>query len=509
MAADSTDKLSKSKDLFSTTLSAGINDSTGTIPLNSVSGLPTDTGVILTIDAVDSQGNDTPNLREVVVGVVSGSNLTTSTRGVEGTAQAHSSGAVVTMVPTMTHWNRAMDAILAGHSNPSGNHAFAINYDSNGNEVIEFATTASAVNHIKVIPAASGSNVAISAAGTGSGSNRAIDFYDSNGNEIIKTVSTASAVNEITVTNKATGNGPVIAATGDDTNIDLNLTPKGTGAGQWNTKTVRQQDQSGNNVTVDPMQRNEGFQGLDFVQTGLVSTTSSGLTAAISAGTYYIAGKRYTYAGGTKLLTASKDCYLDIDTSGTITSVEVANGATSGMTLTANSIRIAKVVTGASTISSHNTGTTLSTAFDALGNRIRRFSPLDRIIGIATNTSDVFAANTTDTSLAVPVKAIVPTGVPIRVTLRARSFALNTAGDQSAAAKLFEGAAVSGTVIQDALIAPGAVIRGDCPLHLERKYIPAAGGTLDFNASAVGSSTTGFRARASSDSPITLTVELA
>jgi hypothetical protein len=47
--------------------------------------------------------------------------------------------------------------------------------------------------------------------------------------ELVKFAETASAVNEITVTNSATGNAPEIASTGDDTNIDLKLTPKGTG----------------------------------------------------------------------------------------------------------------------------------------------------------------------------------------------------------------------------------------------------------------------------------------
>jgi hypothetical protein len=52
---------------------------------------------------------------------------------------------------------------------------------------------------------------------------------DANGNEEIKFTTTASAVNEITVTNAATTNPPAISATGGDTNIDLNLTPKGIG----------------------------------------------------------------------------------------------------------------------------------------------------------------------------------------------------------------------------------------------------------------------------------------
>jgi hypothetical protein len=47
--------------------------------------------------------------------------------------------------------------------------------------------------------------------------------------ELVKFAETASAVNEITVTNAATTAAPEISATGDDTDIDLKLTPKGTG----------------------------------------------------------------------------------------------------------------------------------------------------------------------------------------------------------------------------------------------------------------------------------------
>ena len=47
--------------------------------------------------------------------------------------------------------------------------------------------------------------------------------------ELLKFSETASAVNEVTVTNAATGNGPTLSATGDDTNVDLNVDPKGTG----------------------------------------------------------------------------------------------------------------------------------------------------------------------------------------------------------------------------------------------------------------------------------------
>jgi trimeric autotransporter adhesin len=55
------------------------------------------------------------------------------------------------------------------------------------------------------------------------------DILDTNGNEALTITTTASAVNEVTLTNAATGNAPSLSATGDDTNIDLELTSKGTG----------------------------------------------------------------------------------------------------------------------------------------------------------------------------------------------------------------------------------------------------------------------------------------
>ena len=57
---------------------------------------------------------------------------------------------------------------------------------------------------------------------------------DENDNEQIKFATTASAVNEISVTNAATTNPPSVSATGGDTNIDLNLTPKGIGRTTFN-----------------------------------------------------------------------------------------------------------------------------------------------------------------------------------------------------------------------------------------------------------------------------------
>ena len=47
--------------------------------------------------------------------------------------------------------------------------------------------------------------------------------------ELLKFSETGSAVNEFTVANAATTNGPTLSATGGDANIDINITPKGSG----------------------------------------------------------------------------------------------------------------------------------------------------------------------------------------------------------------------------------------------------------------------------------------
>jgi hypothetical protein len=52
---------------------------------------------------------------------------------------------------------------------------------------------------------------------------------DDSNNEYVKFVKTATAVNEVSVTNAAASGAPEISATGDDTDIDLKLTPKGSG----------------------------------------------------------------------------------------------------------------------------------------------------------------------------------------------------------------------------------------------------------------------------------------
>jgi len=63
-------------------------------------------------------------------------------------------------------------------------------------------------------------------------------ILDTNGNELALLTATSSAVNEITLANAATGNGPIISSTGE-TNVDLNLNPKGSGVLKSGTAAVK------------------------------------------------------------------------------------------------------------------------------------------------------------------------------------------------------------------------------------------------------------------------------
>ena len=52
---------------------------------------------------------------------------------------------------------------------------------------------------------------------------------DANGNENLVWGTTTAAVNEFKIANAATGNGPTLTSQGGDDNVDINITPKGTG----------------------------------------------------------------------------------------------------------------------------------------------------------------------------------------------------------------------------------------------------------------------------------------
>ena len=57
---------------------------------------------------------------------------------------------------------------------------------------------------------------------------------DVNGNELIKVTATGSAVNELTIANGASTTGPTLSATGGGADLNIIMTPKGTGSVELN-----------------------------------------------------------------------------------------------------------------------------------------------------------------------------------------------------------------------------------------------------------------------------------
>ena len=129
----------------------------------------------------------------------------------------------------------------------SGGHIFTAN---NAIQAV-VSPTASAVNYVQLTGATTGGNVQISAQGTdastgislvskgGGGSvwkgDGGVYFQNNAANNLFSVENTSSTVNRLTATGSVTGSGPRLFAQGSDTNIDLNLTTKGTGVVNLNT----------------------------------------------------------------------------------------------------------------------------------------------------------------------------------------------------------------------------------------------------------------------------------
>lgn len=120
-------------------------------------------------------------------------------------------------------------------SKGTGSHSFTTN-NSTATEQFRVSHTASAVNYVQVTGAATGSRPIISAQGSDSNISLGYDAkgtgghnFKANGNTQVLINNTTLAVNSLNLTGSATGQAVPISVTGTDTNIDLALTPKGTG----------------------------------------------------------------------------------------------------------------------------------------------------------------------------------------------------------------------------------------------------------------------------------------
>ncbi len=114
--------------------------------------------------------------------------------------------------------------------------SFTFAADNKGDAVV-FATANDGTNpDIDTLPAGD-----VTTTGTQTLTNKTLtspkigtSILDTNGNELFLLTATGSAVNELTYANAATGNAPAFTATGGDSNISINLVPKGTGEVQAN-----------------------------------------------------------------------------------------------------------------------------------------------------------------------------------------------------------------------------------------------------------------------------------
>jgi hypothetical protein len=125
---------------------------------------------------------------------------------------------------------------IRGNTN-QGTIQFNCENNSHGQQV-KAAPHSESASNVLTLPSTGGDARLVSASSTATLTNKTLTapkiadggfIADANGNQLVVFQTTASAVNEIEITNNATGSNPIIAATGGDTNIGIALTPKGTG----------------------------------------------------------------------------------------------------------------------------------------------------------------------------------------------------------------------------------------------------------------------------------------
>ena len=144
---------------------------------------------------------------------------------------------------------------------------------------------------------------------------------DENGNEQIIFQTTSSAVNQIDITNAATGSGPTISSTGGDSNINLNLTPKGSGVvmidGNVGIDSGTIDLKNGGSVSNIKFYCESSNAHYTALQSAAHSAYSGNVTLTLPASTDTIAGIAASQTLTNKTITASSNSVgldtLDID----------------------------------------------------------------------------------------------------------------------------------------------------------------------------------------------------
>lgn len=259
--------------------------------------------------------------------------------------------------------------------------------------------------------------------------------------------------------------------------------------------------------------------------TGVWSGDSVGVNrnASMTAATIYINGRRIPIAAVTaRTFTASKDTYVDVldnlDGTGTLVYTEVTNNAASPA-LAANSIRVAIIVTGATTIAaagSVNQGQETMilpiassvpyAVTDSLGNVICPRDPNKRTLGYRIITAAVSA---TSSGSAVQVTGLSsPVIVPLTRKIKISAFFFNTFPNAAANVSLtiWDGTVGSGTQIAAAQEnAAGSSDAGH--IYVEATITPTAA-SKTYNIGWQTSAST-YNMQAAATTPCFVRVELA
>lgn len=276
--------------------------------------------------------------------------------------------------------------------------------------------------------------------------------------------------------------------------------------------------------SVSPVKRwDEGLY--DFVASGGVWTGDaygSTLAGSMTAGVVYINGKRVSVSAVTAYaFTASRDTYVDVDENGTLSYNPVTNNAASPA-LAANSIRIAIIVSGGSSIANVaaiNQGqrdkilpiasSVPYAVTDSLGNLICNRSPRPVVIGyrqIIANFTTSSGSDTQVTGVSVPV--IIPGSRNIKLTAHCGE-AYNTGANGGTGMSIWDGTVGSGTQIHASRSYESSRPANSLyPLTIVGMTAAASGSkTYNLGAKEIGSTGTATFV-GSSTQPILLMVEL-
>lgn len=129
---------------------------------------------------------------------------------------------------TTAYLTTTTDDLVIGATSPVSSAKFSVDGDADQRQAVIQGYSTQTDNILEVQKSDGTVMFGVSESGTTVGGATA-QISDTNGNELIKFTATASAVNEVTLANAATGNDPSITASGSDSNIGIDLVCKGTG----------------------------------------------------------------------------------------------------------------------------------------------------------------------------------------------------------------------------------------------------------------------------------------